>query len=75
MRPLISVTRELLAFTIDQALEKEELTMERYETPVMDIELLGDIICTSDDPPIGCGGAEDELPIIPFEEGSDWGED
>ena len=49
--------------------------MERYETPVMDIELLGDIICTSDDPPIGCGGAEDELPIIPFEEGSDWGED
>lgn len=43
--------------------------MEKYVKPSMDVELfLADIITTSDDPPIGCGAADDELPIIPFEE-------
>ena len=48
--------------------------MEKYVKPSMDVELfLADIITTS--APVGCGAADDELPIIPFagEEESDWG--
>ena len=51
--------------------------MELYEKPVMNVELfLEDIVTTSDDPPVGCGAADDELPIIPFaEDEEDWTEE
>ena len=44
--------------------------MELYEKPMMDVELFFEDIVTASGP-VGCGAADDELPIIPFEE-QDW---
>lgn len=47
--------------------------MEQYEKPRLDVEyFLTDVITESDAPPVGCGSADDELPIIPLNDEGDF---